>query len=126
MKQEILSWNIFIFKEAIFLGPKIYAGITDDNKYICKIKGYKNPKDISFGDLKFLLNKDNKLNLSDEKWFKLLIDSNIIIKNQLYTLIATDNKRDFIYKDNKLIETKAYIIKMKLIIKLILILYKIN
>ena len=77
----------------------------------CKIKGYKNPKDISFDDLKSLLIKDNKLNLYHEKWFKSLIDSNILIKNQLYTLIATDNKRDFIYKDNKLIDTKAYIIK---------------
>jgi hypothetical protein len=57
----------YIFKEVVFLGPKIYGGITDDNKYICKIKGYKNPKDISFDELKFLLNKDNKLNLSHKK-----------------------------------------------------------
>ena len=29
-----------IFKECIFLGPKLYAGITVDNKYISKFKGY--------------------------------------------------------------------------------------
>jgi hypothetical protein len=34
----------YIFKEAVFLGPKIYAGITFDNKYISKIKGYTKPK----------------------------------------------------------------------------------
>jgi len=86
----------YIFKEAIFLGPKIYAGITEDNKYISKIKGYTKAKDISFNELKTLLNYDNKLKLSHNKWFKSLINSNITIKDQLYTLIPTENK----IKDN--------------------------
>jgi hypothetical protein len=116
INNEIGNFKLeYIFKEGIFLGPKIYAGITNDNKYICKIKGYKNPKDISFNDLKSLLNKENKLNLSHKKWFKSLINSNIIIKEQLYTLIATDNKRDFIYENNKLLDTKSYIVKNEII-----------
>lgn len=105
----------YIFKECLFLGPKIYAGITNDNKYICKIKGYTKPKDISFNDMKSLLNYDNKLKLSHNKWFKSLINSNITIKDQLYTLIATDNKRKFIYKKNILIDTKAYNVKNDII-----------
>ena len=31
-----------IFKEIVFLGPKLYCGITEDNKVITKIKGFKN------------------------------------------------------------------------------------
>jgi hypothetical protein len=116
INNEIGNFKLeYIFKEGIFLGPKIYAGITNDNKYICKIKGYKNPKDISFNDLKSLFNKNNKLNLSHKKWFKSLINSNIIIKDQLYTLIAKDNKRDFIYENNKLLDTKSYIVKNEII-----------
>ena len=60
----------YIFKDSIFLGPKIYAGITADNKYICKIKGFKNP--IQFDDIKTLLNKDSSLNLKHIKWFRSL------------------------------------------------------
>jgi DNA polymerase type B, organellar and viral len=42
----------YIFKEAVFLGPKIYAGVTTDNNYICKVKGFKNK--VSFNDMKSL------------------------------------------------------------------------
>ena len=100
------------FKEAIFLGPKIYAGITNDEKYICKIKGFKNSKLISFTDLKSLLNKDSKpLTLHHDKWFRSLIDSKITIKDQIYNLITTENKRELIYNNNIAINTKPFIIK---------------
>lgn len=41
----------YILKEAIFLGPKVYGGVTNKGEYICKIKGYKNPKLVSLKDL---------------------------------------------------------------------------
>jgi hypothetical protein len=114
VNNEIGNFKLeYIFKESVFLGPKIYAGIIDDNKYICKVKGYTKAKDISFNEIKSLLNYNNKLKLSHTKWFKSLIDSNISIKDQLYTLIATDNKREFLYKNNILVDTKAYNVKMK-------------
>ena len=63
----------YIFKEAVFLGPKIYGGYTYDNNFICKIKGYKNPKGISFNDLKSLLDKKSKpLELNHDKWYRNL------------------------------------------------------
>jgi hypothetical protein len=109
LNNEIGNFKLeYTFKEVVFLGPKIYAGITENNKYISKIKGYKNPRDISFDELKSLLIKENKLNLSHKKWYKSLTESNITIKDQLYTLIATDNKRNFIYENNILINTKPY------------------
>ena len=35
LNNEIGNFKLeYIFKKAVFLSPKIYAGITDDNKYI--------------------------------------------------------------------------------------------
>ena len=57
----------YTFLKAVFLGPKIYAGITNDNKYICKIKGYKNPSAVSFENMESLLNENKKLELKHTK-----------------------------------------------------------
>ena len=65
----------YIFKNSVYLGPKIYAGITSDNDYICKIKGFKNS--IDFDLMKSLLIKDKTLNLQHIKWFRSLVNSNI-------------------------------------------------
>ena len=34
--------------------PKLYMGITTDDKIVTKIKGYKNAKEINFNDFKSL------------------------------------------------------------------------
>ena len=100
----------YIFKDSIYLGPKIYAGITQNNDYICKIKGFKDK--VPFEDLKTLLIKDNKLTLSHVKWFRSLINGNITLKDQIYELQKTENKRLIIYNnDNLAISTKPYSIK---------------
>lgn len=70
----------YIFKEAVFLGPKIYAGITTDGKYICKAKGFKDSSCIPFKDMKSLLMKGNSLNLNHIKWFRNLQDANILLR----------------------------------------------
>lgn len=100
----------YIFKEAVFLGPKIYGGLIDNPEgFICKIKGYKNPKGISFNDLKSLLDKKSKpLELNHDKWYRNLSESNIVIKDQIYNLVATENKRKLIYDSTGIaINTKA-------------------
>lgn len=99
-----------IFNDAVFLGPKVYGGITDTGIEIVKIKGYKNL--IEFKELKSLLNKSNTdLLLNHEKWYKNIEHSNITIKEQIYTLTATENKRELIYNNNKLVATKPFILK---------------
>jgi DNA polymerase elongation subunit (family B) len=98
--KEIGLWKLEAkIKEGVFIAPKVYGYITVDNNEIVKCKGFKNK--LSFTELKSLLIKDNKLELNQVKWFKSLKDSNITIKNQLYTLIPTSNKRNLIYKNNK-------------------------
>ena len=76
-----LEYNL---KEGVFLGPKIYAGITNDDIYISKVKGFKNANLIPFDDFKSLLRKDaNPLILNHSKWFRSLINSDITIKKNI-------------------------------------------
>ena len=62
-----------------------------------------------------LLYKDSSLELNHEKWYKSLENSNITVKDQIYSLKVTANKRKLIYDKNKLINTKPYIIKDKIV-----------
>ena len=99
----------YIFKDAVFLAPKVYAGLTLENKEIMKIKGYKYK--VPFKEFKKLIIKDYNLKLKQTKWFKNIHESNITMLEQLYTLTVTDNKRQLIYDLNKndmLINTKPY------------------
>nr|QWO71389.1 DNA polymerase [Termitomyces sp. T123] len=99
-----------IFQKAVYLAPKVYGGIDTKNNEIIKIKGYKN-SNVKFTELENLLFKDNKLLLYQEKWYKDLSNSNISIKEELYSLMVTGNKRQLIYnKDNYLVETKPFLI----------------
>jgi DNA polymerase elongation subunit (family B) len=98
----------YIFKEAVFLGPKIYAGITTDNNYICKIKGFKDSKDIPFNDMKSLLKENASLNLQHNKWFRNLSEAQIFIKDSPYQLTPTQNKRKIIYKDGIAVNTVPF------------------
>ena len=87
---------------AVFLAPKVYALLLEDGSTIIKIKGSKN-KNISLSDFKTLLFKDEILKLPQAKWFKSLEKGNINIIDSLYTIKATENKRNFVYNDKGLI-----------------------
>ena len=93
-----------ISKKAIFLAPKVYGFITNKNEEIVKIKGAKNI--IPFNELYDLLNKDKKITIYQDKWYKNINEGNIYIKKEIYTLMATCHKRNFIYdSNNKIIDT---------------------
>ena len=112
----------FIADKAIFLASKVYA-LENYKDYISKVKGLHSKKylkirdndieiindSFSFNDFENLLYKDSFLKNHNEKWYKSLEDSTITVKNQVYTLKVTSNKRELIYNnDNKLINTRAY------------------
>lgn len=100
------------FDEVLFLAPKVYGGIIfsiEKNIFeeIIKVKGLKN-NILTFKDLLPLLNKNNSLKISHEKWYKNIEQGNISINNEIYTLIMTDNKRKIIYdENNQFVDTKA-------------------
>ena len=101
-----------VFKEVVYLAPKVYGGIiikTEKDKEYVRVKGLKNP--LTYKELLPLLNKDYKISVKNEKWYMNLGDANIIVKDDIYTLMATENKRKFIYDcNNKIVATKALII----------------
>ena len=94
------------YQEIVFLGPKIYSGITHDGKLITKVKGFKNSRELSFDEIKGLLIKDSKLELDHIKWFRTL--NKIEMKEHPYSLSMTMNKRIFIYENGKAINTKPF------------------
>jgi hypothetical protein len=77
--------------KGIFLAPKVYGIITDSGKEVTKVKGFKDS--VSFEMLDSLLVRDSALSLSQDKWFRDMSVGQIAIKNQLYSLRATENKR---------------------------------
>ncbi len=97
------------YKEIVFLGPKIYSGITDDCKTITKIKGFKNSKELTFDEMKSLLNENSKLELKHVKWFRTT--NRIEMKEQPYILSSTDNKRENICINGIVVDTKAFKLK---------------
>ena len=96
-----------VFTKAIFLSPKVYAGVTVDNKKVMKIKGYKHK--ISFDEFNNLLYKNNSIELPQQKWYKDIQHSKITMSDQIYTLTMTTNKRQLLFNhENKFIGIKPY------------------
>lgn len=99
------------FNKAIFLAPKVYYLETIDDKVIYKVKGLKHEVELTKDDFENLMFKQSFLQKLQSKWIKNLTESNILIREDLYTLQVTDNKRKLIYdQNNKLIGTLPYII----------------
>jgi DNA polymerase type B, organellar and viral len=110
----------FVANKAIFLAPKVYSLFSTNNELKSKVKGLNsnNINKLNINDFESLLYKDSVLTLNQDKWYKNLDDATISIKNQMYTLKATSNKRQLIYdSNNKLIATKPYIIENDKLIK---------
>ena len=82
--------------KAIFLAPKVYALETDKGEHIFKVKGLTSANNLNMEDFEALLVKDSYISQSHILWFKSMLDSNISVREQLYTLKVTNNKRQLI------------------------------
>jgi hypothetical protein len=100
----------YIIKRAVFLAPKVYSLITTDNEEIIKVKGVKSEllQDIHIHDLENLLIKDSSKVLTQEKWFKKVLNGDITVNEIAYALKVTSNKRSPIYIDNIYYNTKPF------------------
>ena len=93
---------------------KLYKKYVKSDKRIIPKASYNLSRKIKFNDLKPLLIKNNSIKLNQEKWFKNIGQGNISIKDEIYTLMLTENKRELIFDNNNIfIETKP--IKINLI-----------
>ena len=99
----------YILTDAVFLAPKVYAGVFEDGTEMSKVKGYKKP--VNLKDLKTLLVRNKSLELKHDKWFRSFSAGNISIKESTYNLVVSANKRKNIYRNNKLFHTKPIKIK---------------
>lgn len=101
-----------ICSKAIFLAPKVYALLEQNGKEIIKIKGLtkESMKNVNIEMLESLLINNSKIDFTQNKWYRSLVDANISIKDQIYTLKVTGNKRQLVYVENKLVSTKPFII----------------
>ena len=104
-----------IYDQALFLAPKVYA-LKNNNEEIIKIKGFNKDaikkNKINLDILSILLTEDFKLTFNQNKWFRNLMDANIQILEQIYTLKVTNLKRNLVYKNNKLVGTKPLKIEL--------------
>lgn len=105
-----------VFNEVVYLAPKVYAGRTDSYDYI-KVKGAKNS--VSFEEIKTLLQKNNEpIKINQEKWYKHIDEGHISVKEEIYTLMLTDNKRELIFNEkDTFVDTKPYVLSEGQIVK---------
>ena len=94
--------NEYIY--SIFLAPKLYACLSINGDSYSKVKGYK--KTVGIDILSKLLNKSETVELTQSKWFNRINESTIEIKVGEFEIKPTDNKRDFVYLNDKLVGTK--------------------
>jgi hypothetical protein len=105
-------------KEGVFIAPKTYALLLDDSSEIVKIKGYIN-KDISFNDMKSLLNENNKEKiLHHTKLYKNLSEAKIKMMETIFSLKITDNKRNAIFNEGIYKDTSPFFVDNDELIKI--------
>jgi len=97
------------FKEAVFIAPKVYAGVSTDSVMTVKVKGLKEA--ISYWLMKQLLYLP-KLEIAQERMVREWGKGYISLLKGLYTLSATENKRVLIRDScGKIIDTRPYELK---------------
>jgi len=91
--------------KGIFIAPKVYGLENENREILIKAKGLTKEilNKLTLKDLESLLIKDSIQIYNQSKWFKNISEGNITIKDILFTLQTTDNKRQLIYKNNILI-----------------------
>ena len=95
-------------KKAVFLNAKLYCYLTRTGDIIKKVKGLKFTGDLTLVNFENLLKKDATLEKSQVKWKRSLTQGQIKLMEEIYTIQVNNNKRNLVYKNNKLIGTKAY------------------
>ena len=97
-----------MFNVVVYLAPKVYAGKTDDYEY-SRAKGVKDS--ISYDDIKTLLVKGESIKINQNKWYKNIGEGHITVRDEVYTLMLTENKRElFFNNDNVFVDTKPYVL----------------
>jgi hypothetical protein len=100
-----------MIKRAVFIAPKVYGLIDKDGTETIKCKGLT-PKAIAEANLdvrglELLLVEGAAHKLDQVKWYKSLAYGTITVKDIVYNLKITNNKRVPIYENGVFIDTRA-------------------
>lgn len=92
----------YVTKKAVFIAPKVYALITEEDSEIVKVKGLtaNTVSTLNFDNIESLLHKDSTRELSQSKYLKKVIEGDISITDVAYSLKVTSNKRELIYEND--------------------------
>lgn len=115
------------YKKVIYIAPKVYIGLNNDDQLKAKIKGVKNVnkyKDISkkipgftFDNILKLLTRnkdDSKFRIDQQKWTRQIKQGTIKVSEDTYTLMVTGNKRNLVYENDVYVNTEPLIIEKDL------------
>lgn len=122
--------------KAVFLAPKVYAllfnngtvlftgaqFVKDDlgnktNKLVLQDSNSNSViRELKFNELANLLIKDSNLVISPEKWYRDIANNSINVRETIYTLKVTENKRSLIYQDGKFVDTKPFVLGSGMIV----------
>nr|YP_009493062.1 DNA-directed RNA polymerase [Ganoderma tsugae]AWJ63857.1 DNA-directed RNA polymerase [Ganoderma tsugae] len=95
-----------VFDEVVFLAPKV-RGSTNSFGEETRVKGLKSP--VTFNQLKSLLYKNQSLEINQDKFYGNIGEGSISIKNEIYTVMVTENKRELIFDESgRFVGTKPF------------------
>nr|YP_009493135.1 DNA-directed DNA polymerase [Ganoderma leucocontextum]AWJ63930.1 DNA-directed DNA polymerase [Ganoderma leucocontextum] len=95
-----------VFDEVVFLAPKV-RGSTNSFGEETRVKGLKSP--VTFNQLKSLFYKDQSLEIIQDKFYGSIGEGSISIKNEIYTVMVTENKRELIFDESgRFVGTKPF------------------
>ena len=99
----------YIVEKGIFLAPKLYC-LKTNNEIITKTRGLSHNIQLNIEDFENLLFKDSEIIKKQDKWFKSIYSGTIKIEELPYSIKYTDNKRELIFNNGKLVNTKPFTI----------------
>lgn len=100
----------YTVKKGIFLAPKLYCLLTNNNEFITKTRGLNHNIQLQLEDFQNLLFKDSEIIKNQYKWFKSMYEGTIKIEDLPYSIKYTENKRQLIFEKDKLVNTKPFCI----------------
>ena len=125
MNPELVGNNLgqfkleYIFNKAVFLSSKVYGGVLSDGSELIKVKGLSKDsisENLNFNILENLLIENNSIQIPNIKMMRDISSGTIRTRNDLYTLMYTDNKRKLLFNNGIFSDTTPFIIKDKNII----------
>lgn len=86
-------------RRGVFIAPKVYSVVTTEGKTITKIKGVNKhiADNINIKQMESLLQENSKLEFTQDKWFKKVLEGDINVTEVAYQLKVTSNKREAVY-----------------------------